>query len=220
MTNEFMLLTNLNNACLLEWSDSVELEGVTCPIDPGHQRPGRRLTPLSVKLPSGKHTDLMWTWYSDLLLNAHAAQIFSDNHLSGYELVPAEIMGNGTNGAPPELWEFKVTGWAGAAPPESGIELEDRCAACKHSHYSPYTHPEKLINKDQWDGSDFFIVWPLPRYIFVTERVVQVVRENHLTGAAFENIEELKVENTGFSPGLLEYWFSESRIASLQHKPK
>jgi hypothetical protein len=32
-----------------------------------------------------------------------------------------------------------------------------------------------------WDGSDFFMVWPLPRFIFVTEKAKNVVERAGLS---------------------------------------
>jgi len=219
MKTEFALLTHGEQAVLFNWSEKVRLERVTCELDPGHQRPGRMLTPLSVEIPSGPITDVLWTWQSDLLVGPRAAEVFAGLHLSGYELVKAEVLSS-TRNKKPQLWEFKVTGWAGSASPDSGIKLDFRCKSCGHRHYSLCRHPERIIDETNWDGSDFFMVWPLPRFIFVTTKVMQAFRDNDLTGAVFQRIHEINLGTNGFSPGLLEYWMPNSRIATLQDKPE
>jgi hypothetical protein len=43
---------------LAEWTvDRVDTEKVDCPVNPGHQRDGKRVTDLSVSLPSGTVDD-------------------------------------------------------------------------------------------------------------------------------------------------------------------
>jgi hypothetical protein len=115
---------------------------------------------------------------------------------------------NGRYGPAPELEELVVTGWAGQSPGASGITLEEYCRECGYTHYSAPTHPEHLIEESQWDGSDFFIVWPMPGHIFVTERVLQVATANNLKGAAFVPVSEMRHLADGFTPGSLEHYFS------------
>ena len=43
-----------------------------------------------------------------------------------------------------------------------------------------------LIDASKWDGSDFFMVWPLPLFIFVTDRVVRAIHDSRLTGGVLK----------------------------------
>jgi hypothetical protein len=172
-----------STASLAEWDDSMDLEQILCPADPDHRRGGRRLSNLSVLL-RGHPGDIVWTWYSDCLLNDRALQAFTDEGLTGFTVKPvAARFKRKVCQAPPRLWELVVTGWAGVAPAASGVRLIFQCPACGDVRYSPPTHPDRLVDEGQWDGSDFFIVWPLPKYRFVTERVAQVLRRYRLKGA-------------------------------------
>jgi len=106
------------------------------------------------------------------------------------------------------------------AKPESGIRLDESksCAVCGSLQYTDLTDATQLIDESKWDGSDFFMVWPMPKFVFVTERVVNVIREHHLTGVRIEPIWELKPSPhviPGYSPGRLSYWMPERRAREL-----
>jgi hypothetical protein len=45
------------------------------------------------------------------------------------------------------------------------------------------------------------MVWPLPRFVFVTERVVSTIREHDLTGVRIPPATELRLLPDGFTPG-------------------
>jgi hypothetical protein len=121
------------DSALATWTKDVRLERVICPQFPGHQRPGRRLTPLSVVLPT----------------------------------------------------RLTVSNASG------------------------------LIDPQAWDGSDFFMVWPLPRFVFVTDRVVQIIRAEEFTGVDLTEVTDLEAKSSTLSPGRLSHWFPEARANEL-----
>jgi hypothetical protein len=102
------------------------------------------------------------------------------------------------------------------APPSSGIRLIEECKSCDHKVYSIYSNPSLIFDQSKWDGSDFFMVWPLPRYIFVTDRVRQSIVDAGFRGAKFQKLSDLK---TGLSdtltPGRLSDWMPLERAKSL-----
>lgn len=201
---------------LAEWNhDAMELEQIICPINKGHRRGGKRLTDLSVTLPSEIVKDFMWTWQNECSLQDHVLGLFHTSGLSGFEVKPAKAKFRyAVNRKPPRIWELIVTGWAGMASPESGIRLVERCDKCGHIRYFGCTDPSKIIDLSQWDGNDFFIVWPLPKLIFVTDRLVRVIQDNHLTGANLILPDTLDLSGE-FSPGHLSYWMPELRANDL-----
>ena len=77
----------------------------------------------------------------------------------------------------------------------------------------PCTNTAKLIDAAQWDGSDLFIVWPLPRFIFVTDPAAEIIRANRLTGAVLVEPEALVLIH-GYSPGRLSRWMPEAGARS------
>ena len=58
------------------------------------------------------------------------------------------------------------------------------------------------------------MVWPLPRFIFITDRVRQLIEAHGLTGCRFVMPEEL-ADMDGFGPGRLSYWMPEKRARNL-----
>jgi hypothetical protein len=177
------------------------------------------LTDLNVVLSDGPVEDFVWTWYSECLMQDRTLELLRKHQFTGFETKP--VIARFEKGAedPPRLWELVVTGWAGMAKPESGIHLDKAksCAGCDHLTYTGLLDAAQLIDEGKWDGSDFFMVWPLPRFIFVTERVVRVIRENHLRGVCVESVSEMKQNKlvSGYTPGRLSYWMPEMRAREL-----
>jgi hypothetical protein len=217
-TNFWNLRSPESTTKLAEWAEDMDFEStVVCPIDDGHQRAGRRLPDLSVILPGGAVQDIAWTWYGECLVQDHVLELFRASAFTGFDVRSVKVrFKRATDRRPPRLWELVVTGWGGFAPPESGFEVIEHCEACGDTSYSRCTHPEKLIDVSQWDGSDFFFVWPLPRFIFVTSRVVQAIRHNRLTGVRLKTMNELSIMGAG--PGRLSYWMPEVRARQLREE--
>lgn len=195
----------------VQWVDAeMNLEQVICPKYEGHMSGGRRLTNLSVELPKLPVDDFVWTWYSECLIQDRVLKLFRQNGVTGFDVKPVKARFKGrTTTVPPKLWELVVTGWAGMAPPESGIKLKYSCDACALKEYSCFTNPGALINESAWDGSDMFIVWPMPAFIFITHSVMQIIIKNRLKGASMVPIVHLKCENS-LSPGKLSYHMPEN----------
>ena len=198
-----------------EWAhDEMELETVVCPTNEGHHGPGKRLTDLSVTLPGGTVEDIVWTWYSECLVTDRVLELFKSSGFTGFEVKPAKARFKRSTEQPPRLWELIVTGWAGMASSESGIRLIEHCKNCGLTKYSAGVCPDKLIDVSKWDGNDFFMVWPLPKYVFITDRVAQIVRGNYLSGAVLTPPSELDLSG-GFGPGRLSYHMPHQRAREL-----
>lgn len=219
---------------LAEWDRNVRLDSIRCSKDAGHARPGRRLTDLSVRLTSTVVSDFVWTWHSECLIRDHVLAAFREQGFTGFDVrsVAARYKRRGDRRDPcddnpgvetrvasqtevPRLWELVVTGWGGAAPPESGVHLASTCDACGLLVYSGITDPQRLIDASQWDGSDFFMVWPLPLYIFVTDRVAEFIERRRFRGAQLRPLAELRRTTNGFGPGRLSLWMPDERARLL-----
>jgi hypothetical protein len=166
----------------------------------------------------------MWTVYSECLITDKTARIFKSEKLTGYDLSPVTISGIESNWKSdndvPQFWELQLRGWAGIAKPESGIRLLNFCKHCGLSSYRDFDNPAQLIDQSQWDGSDFFMVWPLPRFVFVTEKVKNIIQSEKLTGCKLIPVEELlhstDEDKVGtLSPGRLKRWMPEERARKL-----
>jgi hypothetical protein len=201
---------------LAEWDKGMHLEQVICPDNPGHMRGGRRIGDLRVVLTGegGAVADIVWTWSHSCLVQDRVLGLFRKAGLTGFEPRPVTARFKHSRAEkPPTLWELVVTGWAGMAPPESGVRLIEHCPTCKHCVYSGISDPLRFVNEEAWDGSDFFIVWPYPNCRFVTPRVKKLIEDEGLTGAVFVPLMSIKAD--GFSPGRLSYWMPEARAREL-----
>lgn len=195
-------------------------KGLPCPLDPGHPGTGVfRINDLVIKLRSPNVRDISSTWHNDFLISDRVASLFKESRFTGYELRHVDVRLPNTDRyrgvKPPVIWEFKVTGWGGIAPESSGIKPVTICPGCCYTHYTTFTSPRKIIDESQWDRSDFFFVWPMPRRIFITEHVKNVIQTNHLSGAEIITLDQLKGDKWGFSPGKLRDHIDLARAKKL-----
>jgi hypothetical protein len=72
-----------------------------------------------------------------------------------------------------------------------------------------------MFDASQWDGSDVFMIWPLPKFLFVTERVAQILTACQVSGVELVPIQELQMGNDGLAPGRLSYIMPENRAAAF-----
>ena len=203
-----------------DWDEGMDYEGIVCPANDGHQRAGKRTTDLRIVLPGGHVEDFVWFQYGgECLIQDKVLQIFQKNDVTGFEVKPVQARFEKGSVSPPVLWEPIITGWAGVASPESGIVLdkENSCPVCGHLHYTEVTDYSKLINPGQWDGSDIFMVWPLPRFVFVSGRLRQIIESANLIGCSCYEPKNLPIGrfHSGFSPGRLSYYMPEKRAREL-----
>jgi hypothetical protein len=90
-----------------------------------------------------------------------------------------------------KLWEFVVTGTGGYADKASGIEKLWQCDACGLVQYSAFKHG-LIVNKETYDGSDFFAVTEYPKYILVSRRARSVIEEARITSVRFVDSAQLE----------------------------
>lgn len=213
MVINFFELTGMeNDRNYAEWDSVMEFDQVTCPIKPDkHMRAGKRSSDLSVLL-RGTQTDIIRTWYYEFLLQSHVVDIFKKEGLTGFELKPVKAKFKKKSDQPiPQLWELVVTGWGGVA---GDVNLTYKCEGCGMLRYTVPKDMSKFVT--EWDGSDFFVVWPLPKYVIVTQKVVDVIKKYNLKGCVFKNIMQLDFsESEDLSPGRLRNRMPEKRAKEI-----
>jgi len=157
----------------------------------------------------------VWTWQSECLIQDHVLQFFRTQGFTGYEVKPVKAsFTKKSDQQPPKLWEVVVTGWGGIAPEESGVKLTYVCEGCGYCKYTGYSHPEKLIDEKQWDGSDFFMVWPMPNFIFVSDRVATAIDQEGFSGVQL--IAPGDIEPTdSLRPGRLRWCMPDARAREI-----
>jgi hypothetical protein len=194
--------------------EGLEMDTIFCSLKPGHRRAGPRRSELRVKV-AGAAGDIVWTWMTECLFSEKLIELVQSERLTGLTFRSAAVFAPSGKSLAQSYQEVIVTGWAGIALAESGIRLEESCPECGHLHYSCFTDPRKLIRDGQWDGSDFFIVWPLPRFIFVSSKVEKLFQQHNIGPCRFTPMSELKCESSGISPGRLSDWMPSDRAKSL-----
>ena len=117
------------------------------------------------------------------------AELFEKHNLTGYELKPVNVC---NRSLPFNLWELFVTAKADYHP-DCGIKEIYRCNYCNCTSHRSYNDDTGIIIDDStWDGGDFFTIEPYPKYIFITERVKELILSQKLTAVSLMPSTELR----------------------------
>jgi hypothetical protein len=189
-------VTHPGNAVLLEWDEHVDVESVRCPKFPLHRRSGKRKGPLLLKGKKLEPDECAWTWQSEIIIGQEVARALEKSGINSIDLVPAFLDGV-------QVFELRVTGYAGNASPKSGIRLAKYCDACGLKIYTCFKDPSYLVEPSAWGRNDLFFVWPLPKLIFATPKAKSLL--GNFKGLIFESPLELRCEGT-LTPGELSYY--------------
>lgn len=213
----FLLTERTPNRCIAD--GDYESARITCRSDRGHTRGGKRLSDLDVIVPCEPPPDVIFTWMSWCLLQERTIRIFEDEGLTGFSIRPARARLQ-QNDRELSVGELIVTGWGGLAPEACGIREVEHCKACGHLRYSRLEEPRELLDTRNWDGSDFFMIWPLPIFRFVSPRVAEVCAKHNISGISLERNFPAPTEHveTGYSPGRLSYYMPPDRAHALGDK--
>ncbi|MEN6370689.1 MAG: hypothetical protein ABFD64_01620 [Armatimonadota bacterium] len=180
--------------------------------------------PTHVLLTSKHINDFIFSVYGACMIKDCVLQMFRNEGFTGLNVLPIVAKMKSWRSKNvidsieiPKLWEVFATGWGGMAKPQSGIHLlSDRGGFLR---YSDLEDSSNLIDENQWDGSDFFIVWPMPRYLFVSDRVARFIMKHKLTGVKLIRVESLrdsiKYSTLGYSPGRLRAWLPEPKAKEI-----
>jgi hypothetical protein len=199
-----------------ERADGVVYNLERCSVDPNHTspKPGPK-EHLSVIFRTSKPKDFVWTWGGELLCTEELVRTFEENGITGFTTRPVKTqLRSAKKGPIPNYRELITTGWAGLASRDSGLELLKFCEGCKKSEYR-IADPSRLIDEAAWDGSDIFMVWPLPKFRFVSERTVDLIRSKKITGVAIVPAGEAINPSSTFGPGRLSWRMPEERARQI-----
>jgi len=176
-----------------------------CSITTEHIEGSHRVGPLSAKVRHNRRDEmLIWCRVEGVAIHEGLLSKFEQQGFTGYRTGPAVVrFGDGVQSD--EYRELVVTGWAGMAQPESGIQVKDSCPACHWKNYTGITNYEKLIDWGQWTGEDFFLLWPMPRFTLVTERVAEWFLSSAVKSFDLRGLDDFDspVGVRGFGPGRL-----------------
>ena len=166
-------------------------EIIPCPITNEHSAVWRDRGSLAylVKAPIPDLTALIGGW----VLSERALKVFLAAKLTGFDVRPATVrerFRRGKVGPVVPYHELVFVGWGGLINPSTGSHPVSQCPACGFTEFSPIKNMDNLFDKSQWDGSDFFMIWPIGEY--VSDRVKMIVEEHCLTGVEFLPLDSRK----------------------------
>jgi hypothetical protein len=177
---------------------SIKYVSTNCPSDPmkSSVRPLILDNPRA-SLTEGKRGDVTWAQFGELLVNERVIEILKRSNITGFMAKPVQ-MAEGD-----KMYWITATGWAGMAAKKSRIYRAEYHEDCGYVHYKVRGHPDELIDSSTWDGSDIFMVWPMPLFHFATKRVAEILTSNNVTGlVCVHELCALRASD-GFGPGRL-----------------
>jgi hypothetical protein len=204
----------------LLYKSDAPVETRLCPLDPTHAADQRWLRPLQVQGPVVPHSDFEWTVYNDVIVSAEIARNLSKAGFTGAPFFDVEFFTTTETPFGRDSVELRACGWGGMASKKSGIHIVEECTCCGRQVFSGFTDKKRLFDIDAWDGSDFFVIWPLRRFIMITEAVAEHITDAGYSGVKIVRPDELPVLPVkgfeGYSPGSLKSWQDEiAKLAPL-----
>jgi hypothetical protein len=198
----------------LVYESGMRIETRLCPLNAGqpsqHAMRQRWVRPLKVVGPVRRMSDFEWSVYGDILLEQDIIKKLRMAGFSGVEFHPAQLHTTTETPIGRQLFELRVTGWGGIAHPNSGIQIREKCSFCGRSVYSGHINAANLFDIDKWDGSDFFLIWPMPRYVFITSEVANFILKQGWSGVRIRELHKFpKSIADSYSPGHVEDWFDD-----------
>jgi hypothetical protein len=216
MNAAFWLLEPPRNQHRAIVAGDTKFEQITCPFSDGHIRAGRRLGDLRATIDPAGVKDFTWTWSREILASERLLDVFLKHRITGYEIRPATVTYSKRGPAKPAaMYELIITGWGGMPSSAAGLTVAKSCPACNHRTYA-IAEPSRLIDPAAWDGSDLFIVWPLPLFRFASERLANILREEKITGVKLTPAVDIPLKRgNGATPGRLLNWMPPNRAHAL-----
>jgi hypothetical protein len=206
-TSEYLLADGSKSAP----GQKAERKIVRCTLNPEHIDSNQRISPAFFQVEHNRRNEMIiWSWGNGYIVHQTLLAEFKAQGFSGYQTRPAAVRFR-DHSISLEYREFIVIGWAGVARPESGIRLVKSCPSCHMKRYSPISDFDRLIDWQQWTGEDFFMVWPLPLFTLITERVANWLLSHKIKSYALGGIQDLDplVLKAGFGPGRLSDYLPE-----------
>ena len=178
-----------------------------CPLTSDHLDGSRRVSELILTVKHNRRDEMIIWWLSGCVVHERLLAQFEQQGFTGFRVRQATVrFRDGTMSR--EYRELIVTGWAGIARTESGVRVVESCSACHYKRYSGFTDVEQLIDWEQWTGEDFFMVWPLPLFILVTERVASWLLSHKVKSLTLAGLHDL-------DPGVVGFGFTVGRLSDF-----
>jgi hypothetical protein len=104
-----------------------------------------------------------------MLLHDEIFRVLESEELTGWTRIPAQLQFR-DGSISDEYAELHIAGFGGIVPETSGNKLLWRCRGCGVREYAGTLRGAEIEKIIDWDGSDFFKVWPAMAMSFCTDR--------------------------------------------------
>ncbi|MEM9645845.1 MAG: hypothetical protein AAF989_12715 [Planctomycetota bacterium] len=157
---------------------------------------------------------------SSLFISDELLDVFREAEITGFEVAEADVrIPFPHEPSQAKFWQVIVTGWGGIANPASGIVELDRETYGTHK-YAPCTDVRMMLDPEQYDGTDLFLVWPLPYKVWVSPRLSKLLASKRVKHYEIDPVESYRFERlesdpVGFGPYPLECYFTAARAAEV-----
>jgi hypothetical protein len=219
MTTKFWRLEIPHDQPYAQWVDG-SYERSTCPEAPGTLWAKRNNDGSTVQVEPRGLKGFTWTSNSEPLISRKVLQLFVEQRVTGFEAKPIKVLlpEDIELPPPPDVYQLVVTGWGGLAASAAGVSLMHSCSTCGLRQYS-IAEPSQLIDAAAWDGSDLFFVWPLPKYLFASDRLADLLRREKVSGLKFVPAPDIPFEKGATaSPGSLGDHMPADRARHLDQR--
>ncbi len=146
----------------------------------GRVHRGKQLSDMYVELYGSRFEDFVWLDIPEIVVTERVLALLERERITGFTSRPVHIVNGWRYGESPSLFQLKVFGSGGHLALEGGITRIDECQYCGYTAYSIPPDKMILVDPNQWDQSDIFIVPELPFYYFVTDEFVEVLKANNI----------------------------------------
>ncbi|MCE5315146.1 MAG: hypothetical protein ABFD49_03630 [Armatimonadota bacterium] len=185
-----------------------------CPKSTGRESfltfggPANRIGELRVVLHGRTASDFVWT-IPDCLVHDRALELLLREGLTGFETRRARVRWESNRGSVDadaendwlsskslDYHELLVTGWGGLAAERSGVRRISNT-----NIWEGFPDWTRILASDQWDGSDFFIIWPFGFTRLVSDRAATLIRKANLSGVRLVTPEDYTRIHMSQKPG-------------------
>jgi hypothetical protein len=179
----------------------------------------RSSEPLKCLVRKKSFGDMIWSasFPKHCFVSERLLGIFRDEKLTGFETAPANMkLVFEHEPSDRVFYQLVFTGWGGVADPRSRIvQIPDERS--NHAYSEPIDR-SLIFDQRQWDGTDFFLLFPFMGRRFVTERVKRVLGKFKIKRFICTEIAHLSRGCPTILPAPLRCYYTDERAIELGRK--
>jgi hypothetical protein len=212
MSSYFILSEPRSEHLIADGSETIKnTKYLPCVTGNQHYAGSRRSGYVSLQLHHDmREEEIIW-WQFGCVIHVRLFKELVEEGFTGFISSPATVRfadGQTSN----DYRELIVTGWVGMASVASGIHVIEQCNDCGMKRYSGFTNPDKIVDWSRWKGDDFFLVWPLPGWKLITQRLADWLLAHKVRSFNLSHFKDLNrfVNGFGYNPGQLSNYFPDA----------